>query len=207
MSLKNLQLSYVDLYLVHWPMSYKEDGEKLFPLVNGEFLDGGVDLMDTWKAMEDLMETGKVKSIGVSNFNAKQIDRVLEIARIMPVTNQVECHPYLSQQRLKAHCEAKKILITAYSPLGSPARPWAEKGELILVEDPVIVKIAEAHKKTPAQVLIRFQIQLGNIVIPKTVTKERIFSNIEVFDFTLSEDEMKEINKLDCKKRICPELP
>lgn len=203
--MKNLQLNYVDLYLIHWPMSYKEDGEKLFPLENGEFIDGGVDLDLTWKAMEDLIETGKVKSIGVSNFNARQIDRVLKIGRIVPVCNQVECHPYLSQRRLKAHCEAKKIHITAYSPLGSPARPWAEKGELILVEDPVIVKIAAAHKKTPAQVLIRYQIQLGNVVIPKTVTKERIYSNIQVFDFTLSDAEMKEIDGLDCHRRICPE--
>ncbi|CAG9810428.1 unnamed protein product [Chironomus riparius] len=205
-SLKNLQLDYVDLYLIHWPMSYKEDGDKLFPLdANGEFIDGGADFVDTWKAMEELVDSGLVRSIGVSNFNARMIDRVLKNSRITPVTNQVECHPYLNQQKLKAYCEARKILITAYSPLGSPARPWAEKGEPLLVEEPKIVEIAKNHSKNPAQILLRYQVQRGNIVIPKSVTKERIAANFEIFDFMLSDNEVKEIDGLDCGRRLCLE--
>jgi aldehyde reductase len=126
-------------------------------------------------------------------------------ARITPVINQVECHPYFNQKRLKDHCEARNILITAYSPLGSPARPWAVEGEPKLVEDPKINEIAKNHNKNAAQVLFRYQIQRGNIVIPKSVTKERIVSNFDIFDFVLSDKEMKEIDGLDCGRRLCPE--
>jgi len=204
-TLKNLQLDFLDLYLIHWPLSYKE-GVGLFPTdANGDFLEGDADWLDSWKAMEPLVDAGLTKSIGVSNFNKRQIDRLVANARIMPVTNQVECHPYLNQKRLKEHCEAKKILLTAYSPLGSPARPWAVSGEPQLIEEPIIVKIAKAHKKNPAQVLLRYQVQRGNIVIPKSVTKSRIVDNIELFDFALSDDEMKAIDSMDCNRRICPE--
>ncbi|CRL05748.1 CLUMA_CG018777, isoform A [Clunio marinus] len=110
-SLKNLKLSYLDLYLVHWPMSYKEDGDNLFPKDNkGMFIDGKVDYVDTWKAMEELVDAGLTKSIGISNFNKGQIERLVANARILPATNQVECHPYLNQKRLKDFCETKKII-------------------------------------------------------------------------------------------------
>jgi len=205
-TLKNLKLKYLDLYLIHWPMGYKEDGDNLFPTdANGDYIDSGVDYIDTWKAMEELVDLGLTKSIGISNFNKRQVDRVLANARILPVTNQVECHPWLNQKRLTEHCKAKKILITAYSPLGSPNRPWAVPGEPHLTEEPKIIEIGKAHNKNAAQVLIRYQIQRGNAVIPKSVTKSRIISNIDVFDFALSDEEMKTLDSFDRNGRLCPE--
>lgn len=205
-TLKNLGLSYVDLYLIHWPMGYQEGGDKLFPLdSNGQFIDSGADYLDTWKAMELLVDAGLTKSIGVSNFNAKQVDRVVANARIMPVTNQVESHPYLNQRRLIDHCLKHKMVVTAYSPLGSPRRPWAVPGESLLMEEPKVVAIAQKYKKTEAQVLIRYQIQRGVVVIPKSVTKSRIISNFQVWDFQLTDDDMMEINSLERNERLCPE--
>lgn len=123
-TLKNLNLKYIDLYLIHWPMGYQEGGD-LFPKnAKEEVLYSDVDYVDTWKSMESLVDAGLTKSIGVSNFNSKQIDRVLAAARIPPVTNQVECHPYLTQTKLAAYLKSKNITLTAYSPLGSPNRPW-----------------------------------------------------------------------------------
>lgn len=116
-------------------MAYKEDGE-LFPTdSDGKTAYSDVDFVDTWKAMEKLAELGLAKSIGISNFNSKQVERVLDIAKIKPVTNQVECHPYLAQTKLSPFCTSRDIVITAYSPLGSPNRPWAKPDDPQLMED------------------------------------------------------------------------
>jgi aldehyde reductase len=134
-TLKNLGVSYIDMYLIHWPMAYKEDGE-LFPTTeDGKVAFSDVDYLDTWKEMEKCADAGLTKSIGLSNFNAKQVDRVCAAARIQPAVNQVECHPYLTQKKLAKHCNAKNIFITAYSPLGSPDRPWAKADDPNLLED------------------------------------------------------------------------
>lgn len=203
-TLKNLGLDYVDLYLIHWPMAYKEDAE-LFPTdANGKTAYSDVDYVDTWKAMEKLVELGLAKSIGISNFNSKQVERILAAAKIKPVMNQVECHPYLAQTKLSAFCASRDIVITAYSPLGSPNRPWAKPEDPQLMEDPKIVTIAKKYNKTSAQILIRYQIQRGHVVIPKSVTKSRIQSNFEVFDFELNEDDMKLITSFDCNGRLVP---
>ncbi|KAL0808357.1 hypothetical protein ABMA28_012840 [Loxostege sticticalis] len=204
-SLKNLNLTYLDLYLIHWPLAYKE-GDGLFPedeAGQGHLSFSNVDFVDTWKAMEPLVGEGLVKSIGVSNFNMRQISRLLDSAVIKPVTNQVECHPYLNQSRLKDYCDTHGILITAYSPLGSPDRPWARCDEPVLLEDPKVLAIAKRLEKTPAQVLIRYQIDRGNIVIPKSVTQQRIASNFDVFDFKLSKEDMKLIDSFDRDLRFC----
>jgi len=203
-TLKDLKTSYVDLYLIHWPLAYKEEGE-LFPNdSNGKVVYSSVDFVDTWRELEKLVDAGLAKSIGLSNFNKAQTQRVLDIARIKPVVNQIECHPYLSQQKLSAYLKSVNIVVTAYSPLGSPNRPWVTKDDPVLLEDPKIVKLATKYNKTPAQVLIRYQLQRGHTVIPKSVTKSRIISNFEVFDFELTEDDLAQINTFECNGRICP---
>ncbi|CAH2101485.1 unnamed protein product [Euphydryas editha] len=203
-TLKNLNLQYLDLYLIHWPQAYKEDGE-LFPAdESGKILFSDVDYVDTWKAMEPLVNEGLVKSLGISNFNSKQVKRLLEHATVKPVVNQVECHPYLNQVRLKQFCESHGILLTAYSPLGSPDRPWAKPGDTQLLDDPKLKAIADKIGKTVAQVLIRYQIDRGIIVIPKSVNKSRIASNFDVFDFKLSAEDLQLINSFDCNGRFVP---
>lgn len=205
-TLSNLNLAYVDLYLIHWPMAYKE-GDSLFPK-NADDTPAlsDVDYIDTWKAMEDLVTKGYVKNIGVSNFNSEQLDRLLKNCTIKPVTNQIECHPYLTQRKLSDFCKERDILVTAYSPLGSPDRPWAKPDDPKLLEDEKLIELAKKYNKTPAQVLIRYQLDRGHIVIPKSVTKTRITQNSKVFDFKLSEEDIAYIDTFDCNGRICPML-
>lgn len=137
-TLANLKTTYVDLYLIHWPFAYLEEGE-LFPKdENDKIVFSNVDFVDTWKALEEAVDLGLVKSIGISNFNAAQTQRILDTCRIKPVTNQVECHPYLNQQKLSAYLNSVDIVVTAYSPLGSPNRPWVTKDDPVLLEDPKV---------------------------------------------------------------------
>lgn len=203
-TLENLNTPYVDLYLIHWPFAYQEEGD-LFPKdENGKVLFSDVDYIDTWKVMEEAVDLGLTKSIGISNFNAAQTKRIVEASRIKPVTNQVECHPYLTQQKLSAYLKSLGIVLTAYSPLGSPNRPWVTKDDPVLLEDPKVLAIATRLNKTPAQILIRYQLQRGHVVIPKSVTKGRIASNFDVFNFELNDADIAEINSFDCNGRGCP---
>lgn len=206
-TLKNLKLDYLDLYLIHWPVGYKE-GDDLFPMQpDGKtFIFSDADYVDTWKAMEKLVDDGLVKNIGLSNFNRKQVQRVLDVARIKPVTNQIENHAYLHQAKLCAFCAEKGIIVTAYSPLASPARPWVKDGDIVLLEDEKLKSIAAKHSRDPAQILIRYQIQQGHVVIPKSVTKARIASNFDVFSFELDAEDVKLLASLERNERICPEF-
>lgn len=201
-TLDSLKLEYLDLYLMHWPQAYKE-GDDLFPSEGDKRLYSEVSVKETWKQMEALVEKGLAKSIGVSNFNAKQVTDVLSYAKIKPVTNQIECHPYLTQKKLTEFLKSKNIVVTAYSPLGSPDRPWAKPGEPTIMDDPKLKEIAEKYKKSTAQVAIRYQIQNGHIVIPKSVTKSRIVDNIHIFDFELTPEDISSIDSLNKNDRIC----
>ncbi|KAI4459764.1 aldo/keto reductase [Holotrichia oblita] len=203
-TLQNLRLEYLDLYLIHWPQAYKEHGE-LFPKdEQGNIQFSDVDYIDTWKVMEKLVAKGLVKSIGLSNFNKRQIERVLKIATVKPANLQIECHPYLNQKRLINYCKSVGISVTAYSPLGSPDRPWAKPGEPLLMEDQKLKDLAVKYKKTPAQVLLRYQVQRGIVTIPKSVTKSRIQENFSIFDFELKPEDIDYIDTFDCNGRFCP---
>lgn len=177
----------------------------MFPVdASGQTAYSDVDYVDTWKAMEAVAKKGLTKSIGISNFNKRQIERLLQNATIVPATNQIECHPYLTQLKLTEYCKSQGILITAYSPLGSPDRPWAQPGDPQLLDDEKIKKIAQKYKKTPAQVVLKYQVQRGHITIPKSVTKSRIKENFDIWDFNLTADDIALINTFDCNGRICP---
>lgn len=203
-TLKNLNTPYVDLYLIHWPFAFK-DGPELFPTnAAGEVQFDTTDFVDTWKELEKAVDDGLAKSIGVSNFNRSQIERVLAAARIPPAVNQVEVHPYLNQVKLSAFCATKGIVITAYSPLGSPTRPWVKPEDPQLLEEPKLIELAKKHGKTVGQVLIRYQTQRGHTVIPKSVTKARIIANLDVFGFELTHEDLALIQSFEVNGRICP---
>lgn len=198
-----LDIGYLDLWLMHWPMAY-EHGGPIFPRGDdGVMRTTDVDFMETWKGMEDVMATGKIRSLGVSNFNSEQLERVLKEGKVKPVMNQVECHPYLTQSKLKAFCDSKDIRMTAYCPLGSPDRPWATADEPPLLKHPRLEEIAAKYGKTSAAVLLRFQIDRGIVVIPKSVTPARIEANLNIFDFALTPEDIKEIAAFDRGYRFC----
>lgn len=205
-SLRDLGLNYLDLYLIHWPTALKR-GDNVFPQNEDGSMQFDVERhpTDTWMEMEKLVEKGLVKDIGVCNFNSVQIQDVLDRGKIKPVVNQVECHPYLSQKKLLNYCTERDILLTAYSPLGSPNRPWAKPDEPKLLEDPKLLKIAKRQGKSPAQVVLRWQIQRGVVIIPKSVNYNRLKENFDIFDFELSKVEMAAFDFFECNGRLIVE--
>jgi 2,5-diketo-D-gluconate reductase A len=172
-SLGKLGLDYVDLYLIHWPVPSQD----LY--------------VDTWRALQKLQEDGLTRSIGVSNFHTHHIDRLLAETNVTPVLNQVELHPWLPQSTVRRYGAEHGILTQAWAPL---ARGRA-------AGDRTLAAIAEKHGKSAAQVVIRWHLELGNVVIPKSVTPERIRENFDVFDFTLDGDDMARIASLDTSER------
>ncbi|CAB3373312.1 Hypothetical predicted protein [Cloeon dipterum] len=197
-TLKDLQVEYLDLYLMHFPIGFKQQsGHTSARDANNQIITTDRDYVDTWKAMEKLVEKKLVRSIGVSNFNEKQIDRILENCTIKPVTNQVECHPYFNQKSLSDHCANKGIILTAYSPFASPDRSWASPDEPKLLEDPALVAVAKKYNKTVANILLRYQIERGHITIPKSVSPDRITQNKHIFDFKMEPSDISHIEKLN----------
>eukprot|EP00256_Glycine_max_P067789 XP_025982384.1 uncharacterized protein LOC100788951 isoform X6 [Glycine max] len=177
-TLRDLQLDYIDLYLIHWPIRMKKGsvGFKAENIVPS-------DIPNTWKAMEALNKSGKARAIGVSNFSTKKLGELLEYARVTPAVNQSECHPAWRQDKLKAFCKSKGVHFSGYSPLGSPA--WLE-GDFL--NHPVINMIAKKLGKTPAQVALRWGLQMGHSVLPKSSNPARIKENFDIFDWSIPED-------------------
>lgn len=179
-TLRDLQLDYVDLYLIHWPTPMKKGSVGFKPenLVQPN-------IPDTWKAMEALYDSGKARAIGVSNFSTKKLADLLEIARVPPAVNQVECHPSWQQDKLNAFCKSKGVHLSGYSPLGSPGTT-SLKGDVL--KNPVIHMIADKIGKTPAQVALRWGLQKGHSVLPKSTNEKRIKENFDVFGWSIPED-------------------
>ncbi|MFZ2024873.1 MAG: aldo/keto reductase [Microgenomates group bacterium] len=198
-TLSDLRLEYLDLYLMHWGIAFPH-GENLEPVdTEGYAVTDTVSIRETWEAMEGLVKKGLVKSIGVANFTTMMLVDLLAYAHILPVMNQVELHPYNTQDSLLAFCQHHAIAVTAYSPLG---RQGADRQGARVFDEPVVKNLAEKYHKTPAQILLRWGIQRGTIVIPKSVTPDRIIENSQVFDFEMTEEDSKEIRVLDNNYRF-----
>ncbi|NOV02677.1 aldo/keto reductase [Paenibacillus planticolens] len=174
-SLAKLGLDYLDLYLIHWP-------------VKGKY-------KEAWRALETLYKEGRVKAIGVSNFHIHHLEDVLKDAEIKPMVNQVELHPLLSQQELLSYCKEQNIQLEAWSPL--------MQGQLL--DHPVLGEIASTHGKSVAQVILRWDLQHGIVTIPKSIKEHRIVENANVFDFTLTNEEMARIDALNENRRVGPD--
>ncbi|XP_063052335.1 1,5-anhydro-D-fructose reductase [Engraulis encrasicolus] len=206
-SLSDLQMDYVDLYLVHFPVAFKKVDDELFPMKDGEMQTADIDYVDVWRGMEALQVCGKARSIGVSNFSVLQLERLLSKAKIPPAVNQVELHPYLVQTELVDYCRSKGIALTAQSAFGSPGRPKElDRGDTDpkqLLQDPVVVEIAKKHKRSPAQVLLRYQVQQDICVIPMSSKPNHILENTKIFDFSLDEEDMTSLRGLDRGWRSC----
>lgn len=197
-TLHDLRLKYLDLYLMHWSLASSPEEEEAMDS-EGNLIIDKVPLRETWEAMEELVSAGLVKAIGVANFTAPLLLDLFSYARVQPAVNQIELHPYLQQTRLVDFCQRLGVVVTAYSPL---ARPGYEEMSARLVDEKIIRDIANAHGKTPAQVLLRWGIQRNTVVIPKSTHPERIKENIGVFDFELPESDMLQIAGLERGLRI-----
>lgn len=194
-SLSMLQLDYLDLYLIHWPSRFKQGvghkptADDLLPL----------DLRGTWRAMEECVKQGLTRAIGVSNFSSKKILDLLAFAEIPPAVNQVEMHPKWQQKKLRETCRKANILVTGWSPLGAPLMGW---GSVAVLDDPIIKQIALKHGKTPAQVALRWALDKGASVVPKSFNHKRMSENFQIFGWQLDSEDHASIERIEQKKNI-----
>jgi D-xylose reductase len=211
-TLADLGLDYLDLYLIHFPISQKfvpfdvryppewfYDPSASSPRIEED----PVPILETWHAMEELHREGLVKNIGICNFGTSLIRDLLSSCSIRPAVLQVELHPYLSQEKLVRYCQQEQIAVTGFSPLGAQSyiELGVEKSQAVL-NDPAILAIAKAHQKSAAQITLRWAVQRGTAVVPKTSQPSRLKENLELFDFELSASEMTEIGQLDRGQRF-----
>ncbi|XP_076470621.1 aldo-keto reductase family 1 member B1-like isoform X2 [Babylonia areolata] len=205
-SLAKLQTSYVDLALVHWPVSFQDSDTDNFPKgPDGEIAFADHDLLDTWKGMEDCVNAGLTRNIGISNFNSQQIQRVLDGASINPCNIQIEVNPTMTNEKLINFARSKGMTVSSYAPLGAPGRPWKQSTDPCAIEDPVVTGIAKKNGRTPAQVMLRWHLQRGLCVCVKSLHADRIHENLDVFDFELSTEEMAQITGLNRDFRLYTE--
>lgn len=198
-TLRQLKLHNVDLWLMHWPLAFqaKAGGRRGSETESckdqrGNVMLEDVGIVDTWRAMEAMHRNGKARAIGVSNFTLPMMQQLLNACEVLPAVLQIELHPYLQQNELVEFCHDKGILVTAYSPLGSQV-----SGDVDPLEDPVIKKIASDHNKTPGQVALKWQVQRHIAVVPKAKDPEHMLQNSQIFDFELTNDELRKIESLD----------
>lgn len=212
-SLSDLRLDYLDLYLIHFPIAQQfVDFQDRYP--PGWFFDPQADmpqmrfdqvpLSETWEAMEDLVKAGLVREIGVCNFGTALLRDLSSHARIQPAVLQIELHPYLTQEKLLRFCEQQGVRVTAFSPLGAGSYCELEMAtpEESVLREPVVQAIAGNHQRTAAQIVLRWAIQRGTAVVPKTVSTERLLENWQAQDFVLTDREMQQINQLDRGRRF-----
>jgi 2,5-diketo-D-gluconate reductase A len=179
LSLQELGFDYLDLFLIHWPLPTRYDG----------------DFVSTWKTLEEFYRDGRARSIGVSNFQPHHLRRLHENTEVPPAVNQIEVHPFLTQDEVRGFCAEHGIAVEAWSPIGQGLE----------LDDPTIVSIAQRVGKTPAQVILRWHIQRGDIIFPKSVTPSRVKENFDIFDFELADGDVAEISALNKDQRTGPD--
>lgn len=201
-TLTDLRLDYLDLYLVHWPISYKPG--VVFATQREEYYTyQDVPLSQTWEAMQVQKESGLTKHIGVSNFNQAKLKELLAMSGEHPEMNQIEMHPFLPQENLVSFCRQHQILLTAYSPLGSPdSRAERHQNDPKLLTNPIVEEIAQKHQVTCGQILLAWSIQRGIAVIPKSVNPQRIQENLEAASLALSKEDLDKLNHIGITHRF-----
>ncbi|XP_057862450.2 NADPH-dependent aldo-keto reductase, chloroplastic [Cryptomeria japonica] len=195
-SLTNMQLGYVDLFLIHWPIKLRTD-ETLTPIKEEDFLP--LDIKSTWQGMEQCMEMGRTKAIGLSNFSSKKIEGLLKYAKIPPAVDQVEMHPQWQQKKLRDYCNKHNIHVSAWAPLRGHNKSW---GSNEVMDNPVMQEIAQKHGKTRAQVMLRWALEKGVSELPKSYNTGRISQNFQIFDWSLTPDDHDKICKFEQRKLL-----
>ncbi|XP_022734249.1 D-galacturonate reductase-like [Durio zibethinus] len=196
MSLRNLQLDYIDLYLIHWPLKLSQEVRQM-PVIREHIFP--LDIKSVWEGMEECKNLGLTKAIGVSNFSCKKLEELLSTAKIPPAVNQVEMNPLWQQKKLREFCKARDIHVSAFSPLGANNTKW---GDNRILECDVLEQIAKAKGKTTAQISIRWLYEQGVSTIAKSFNKERMKQNLDIFDWSLTEEESNKISQLPQRKGI-----
>ncbi|XP_066146886.1 aldo-keto reductase family 1 member B1-like [Euwallacea fornicatus] len=206
-SLTSLGLEYLDLYLIHWPFGIKQDGPPL-PSENAESFFTDDDYVETWKGMEDAQKLGLTKSIGLSNFNSEQVERILKNATIKPVVNQVECNPNLTQKKLISYCKERDIVIVGYTPLGRVEVAGQPGFPDPTILDAKVIAMSKKYNKTAAQIVLNYLVNnLGVVVIPKSVTPSRIKENFEIYDFVLDAEDETYLDSRNNGQRVAQLTP